>query len=62
MKLYPIGTIIVLKNDPQELMITSRFPLYKNQANELGYFDYGACLYPQGQLSEQAENIERGRY
>lgn len=33
-------------------MITARFPLY-NKDGEIGYFDYGACLYPQGQLSEQ---------
>ena len=28
MELLPIGTVVLLKNGEQELMITSRFPLY----------------------------------
>lgn len=62
MNIYPIGTVISLKKDKQELMITSRFPLY-NKDGELGYFDYGACLFPQGILNDSnyffnAEDIE----
>ncbi|MFL3710005.1 DUF4176 domain-containing protein [Vagococcus salmoninarum] len=52
MKLLPIGTIIILENGTQELMITARYPLYDNEG-EIGYFDYAGCLYPQGMTSEE---------
>lgn len=51
MKIYPIGTVVTLTNGEQELMITSRFPLYNNNG-EIGYFEYGGCLFPQGQMNE----------
>lgn len=62
MEMYSIGTVVNLKAGEQELMITSRFPLYNNKG-EIGYFEYGGCLYPQGETSENnfffnSEDIE----
>lgn len=51
MELLPIGTVVLLENGEQELMITSRFPLYNNEG-DVGYFDYAGCFYPQGQFNE----------
>ena len=51
MKIYPIGTVVTLIDGEQQLMITSRFPLYDNEGN-IGYFDYAGCLFPQGQMNE----------
>lgn len=51
MKLYPIGTVVTLTDGEQELMITSRFPLYENKGM-VGYFDYAGCIFPQGQINE----------
>ncbi|MGG5341620.1 DUF4176 domain-containing protein [Enterococcus sp. AZ192] len=51
MELLPIGTVVLLENGEQELMITSRFPLYNNEG-DIGYFDYAGCFYPQGQFNE----------
>ena len=52
MEILPIGTVILLENGTQELMITSRYPLYDNKG-DIGYFDYAGCLYPQGMTSEE---------
>ncbi|MGM0214474.1 DUF4176 domain-containing protein [Enterococcus sp. AZ109] len=52
MEIYSIGTIVTLYDAEQELMITSRYPLYNNNG-EIGYFEYAACLYPQGQVDEK---------
>lgn len=46
-KILPIGSVIQLHNGELKLMILSRFPLYNNQGT-IGYFDYSACLYPNG--------------
>ncbi|MBO0450955.1 DUF4176 domain-containing protein [Candidatus Enterococcus murrayae] len=51
MEIYPIGTVVTLIDGEQQLMITSRFPLYENQGNS-GYFDYAGCIFPQGQINE----------
>lgn len=51
MIIYPIGTVVTLNDGEQELMITSRFPLYEDQGNR-GYFDYAGCIFPQGQINE----------
>lgn len=53
MKILPIGSVIRLtRENEQLLMVTSRFPLY-NRQGEIGYFDYAGCLYPQGQTSQE---------
>lgn len=44
------------------LLISNCFPLYNDNV-EIGYFDYAACLYPNGNTDNQAsffneENIE----
>lgn len=51
-KLLPLGSVVKLKNGEQKIMIISRLPLYNNEGT-IGYFDYGACLYPNGQLDQQ---------
>ncbi len=33
-------------------MITSRMPL-SNEKGVIGYYDYGACLYPDGQTGQE---------
>lgn len=52
MQILSIGTVLKLKNGEQKLMITSRTPLV-NENGTIGYFDYGACLYPQGQINQE---------
>ncbi|MBP1046057.1 DUF4176 domain-containing protein [Enterococcus sp. BWM-S5] len=53
MTILPIGSIIQLSREKEQLlMITSRFPLY-NKQGAIGYFDYAGCLYPQGQTSQE---------
>ena len=44
-------------------MITARYPLYNNQG-KLGYFDFSACLYPNGNTDNQSyffnyEDVEK---
>ncbi|MGM0112097.1 DUF4176 domain-containing protein [Enterococcus sp. DIV0187] len=51
MEIHPIGTVVTLIDGEQQLMITSRFPLYDNQGS-IGYFDYAGCVFPQGQMNE----------
>ena len=51
-KLLPLGSVVRLKNGDQKIMITSRLPLYNNQGT-IGYFEYGACLFPNGQVDQQ---------
>lgn len=48
MELYSIGTVVKLKNGEHKLMIISRTPLTNNNG-VIGYYDYGACLYMEGQ-------------
>ena len=47
MDIHSIGTIVRLKNGEHKLMIISRTPL-TNSNGVIGYYDYGACLYPEG--------------
>lgn len=53
MNLLSIGTVVRLKKGERKLMITSRTPL-ANENGIVGYFDYGACLYPDGQIDQKA--------
>ncbi|MBC6308468.1 DUF4176 domain-containing protein [Listeria sp. FSL L7-1582] len=52
-ELLPLGSVVRLKNGEQQLVVISRFPLYNNQG-VIGYFEYGACLYPNGQIDQTA--------
>ncbi len=53
MRILPLGTIVRLKEGTEKLMVTSRLPLC-NHNGKIGYLDYGACIYPQGQISPQS--------
>ena len=44
-------TVVNFKNN-QKGMIISRFPLMEKDG-EVGYFDYAACAFPQGKVSNQ---------
>lgn len=54
MEFLPIGTVVTLKKREvdHKVMIVSRLPLMQ-RGQEVGYFDYGACLYPEGKVTEQ---------
>ena len=52
-KFYPIGTVVKLKKGESGIMITGVLPLY-NYCGKLGYFDYTATLYPQGQTDKNS--------
>lgn len=52
MNILSIGTVVRLKNGKRKLMITSRTPL-ANENGKIGYFDYGGCLFPEGQVNQQ---------
>ena len=52
MELLSLGTIVILKNGGHKLMITVRVPL-KEENGEIGYYDYGAVLYPEGQMDQK---------
>lgn len=51
-KYLPIGSVVQLKNGNRKIMIINRFPLFRRE-NEVGYFDYSACLYKLVDLGEQ---------
>lgn len=53
MKILAIGTVLKLNGGERKLMITSRTPLV-NENGRIGYYDYGACLYPNGQIDQQS--------
>lgn len=53
MNILPIGTIVRLKGAEHKLMITARTPLIQENG-VTGYFDYGGCLYPNGQTSSNS--------
>lgn len=47
--MLPIGTLVLLKERTKQkmLMIISHYPLTQKDL-KVGYYDYGACLYPEG--------------
>lgn len=51
-KYLPIGSVVQLKNGNRKIMIINRFPLFRRE-NEIGYFDYSACLYKLVDIGEQ---------
>lgn len=54
MNSLPIETIVTLKKREinRKAMIISRLPLMQ-RGDEVGYFDYGACVYPDGKATQQ---------
>ncbi|EJO5346908.1 DUF4176 domain-containing protein [Clostridium botulinum] len=61
--MLPIGTIVYLKEGTQKLMILNRGAIIETEG-EKQIFDYSACLYPQGLISENIfyfneENIDK---
>jgi hypothetical protein len=50
MKYYPIGTVVILKGGDRPLMIYGRKQL--QTTSEL-IWDYVACLYPEGNISDE---------
>ncbi|AQR93140.1 DUF4176 domain-containing protein [Clostridium saccharoperbutylacetonicum] len=63
-KLLPIGSVVLLNDSDKKLMITGRLQREANDKNQTQW-DYSACLYPQGHLSQEStllfnqEQIER---
>ena len=62
-KLLPIGSIVYLKEGSQKLMILNRGPQIELEG-KVQMFDYSACVYPIGLVTEQAlyfnaENIDK---
>lgn len=47
--LYPIGTVVVLKNGEKRLMITG----YLQKTKEEKIYDYAACLWPEGYMDRE---------
>src|SRR5699024_7353783 len=52
MELLPLGAVVKLKNGEQKVMITVRLPLFNNKGT-IGYFHYGSCLFPNGQVDQK---------
>ncbi|EUJ43741.1 DUF4176 domain-containing protein [Paenilisteria rocourtiae] len=52
-ELLPLGSVVKLKNGDKLVLVTSRLPLYNN-SGVIGYFEYGACLYPDGHTNQLA--------
>ncbi|MBC1561436.1 DUF4176 domain-containing protein [Listeria booriae] len=50
-ELLPLGSVVKLKNGEKLVVVTSRLPLYNNNGT-IGYFEYGACLYPDGHTNQ----------
>lgn len=50
-RILPLGSVVLLNGGQHRLMITSRFPLTEKNGI-LGYYEYGACLYPEGQSNQ----------
>lgn len=51
MEFLPLGTICIVKGNTKKLMIIARGVATVMEGNPL-YFDYGACLYPEGLLGD----------
>lgn len=54
--LLPLGTVVVLEGGVKKVMIIARGVAVKKD-EELQYFEYGGCLYPEGLLGEQLLNF-----
>lgn len=51
-KHLPIGSVVRVKGNEQEFMITSLFPVTE-KAGQQGYFDFGAVLLPLGAVTRE---------
>lgn len=60
--ILPVGSVVLLKKGKLRLMIVGLFPLMEDGVS---YYDYCACLYPEGIVSTKTmgffnrESIER---
>ena len=50
MRYYPIGTVVILEDGNRPLMIYGRKQM---QESTKQIWDYVACLYPEGNLSDE---------
>lgn len=50
--IFPIGSVVQLKNGEVKLTIINWFPLF-NKEGTIGYFDYSACIFPIGNVDNQ---------
>ncbi|MBT2214618.1 DUF4176 domain-containing protein [Virgibacillus dakarensis] len=50
--MLPIGSVVLLHDGEQKLMITGRKPIVETIRKEEVYMDYIACIYPSGVLDE----------
>lgn len=51
-KLLPLGSIIILEGGVKKIMIIAR-GIATKIGETVKYFDYGACLYPEGVIGDQ---------
>jgi len=51
--MLPIGSVILLKDAEEKLMITGRKPIVNNVHSKQVYVDYMACLFPVGMVNEE---------
>ena len=64
-KLYPLGTVVYLKEGTEKLMVIGRGVVYQDQeTNSEMFVDYMGCLYPSGinpnnTIFFNQENIDR---
>lgn len=52
MSILSIGSVVRLNDGERKLMILNRAPLH-NDNGTIGYFDYSACLFPEGLIDQQ---------
>lgn len=48
----PLGSIVIVRGNTKKLMIISR-GLAVSQDEGMRYYDYGACLYPEGLMGDK---------
>jgi hypothetical protein len=48
----PLGTVLSVKGNPKTLMVIAR-GLALRYEGTTQYYDYGACLYPEGMIGEE---------
>lgn len=51
-KFLPLGSIVVIKGGVKKFMIVAR-GLGVNVGEKSSYFDYGACMYPEGMMDDK---------